>query len=181
MKIIPKGQDGLETESENKILNERSKYAELDTYYPFISEQYPYTGHSRLSIIDKDNDEYRRYIINKSSKSKDYNLFINNCSDATRCALEKTFNKKINPFLFTTPGDVQDFALEELHGIPSIKGDSIYSPVKHKYVLNKNKKIFNLKRRNTVYIPLNETQRNFLKEYIKQGKKYKIFKNGGKL
>ena len=179
--MIIKGQDGLATKSDNKVLNERSKYAILNTYYPFINKQYPYTGHSSLSIIDKDNGIYRSYAINKSSKSKDYNLFINNCSDATRCALEKTFNKKINQFLFTTPGDVQDFALEELHGIPSIKGDSIYSPVKHKYVLNKNKKIFNLKRRNTVYIPLNETQRNFLKEYIKQGKKYKIFKNGGKL
>ena len=61
------------------------------------------------------------------------------------------------------------------------KGDSIYSPVKHRYILNKRKNIFNLKRRNTIYIPLNETQRNFLKQYIKQGKKYKIFKNGGKL
>ena len=101
-------------------------------------------------------------------RSKDYNLFTNNCSDATREALEKTFNKKVNPFLFTTPGDVQDFALEELRGIPSIKGDSIYSPVKHRYILNKNKKIFNKNGVNTIYIPLNENQKRILKEYIKQ-------------
>ena len=97
-------------------------------------------------------------------------LFTNNCSDATRCALEKTFNKKINPFLFTTPGDVQDFALEELHGIPRFKGDSIYSPVEHKYVLNKRKKKFNKKGENTIYIPLDENQRKILKWYIKQEK-----------
>lgn len=153
-----------------KPLDERSKYAVLDTYYPFISKQYPYTGHSSLTIIAKDNGTYRSYSINKYSKSKDYNLFTNNCSDATRCALEKTFNKKINPFLFTTPGDVQDFALEELHGIPRFKGDSIYSPVEHKYVLNKRKKKFNKKGENTIYIPLDENQRKFLKWYIKQEK-----------
>ena len=107
--MIIKGQEGLSTKSENKVLKERSKYAVLDTYYPFINKWYPYTGHSSLRIIDKDkdNDIYRSYILSKSPRrSKDYNLFTNNCSDATRCALEKTFNKKINPFLFTTPGDV---------------------------------------------------------------------------
>ena len=93
-----------------------------------------------------------------------YDLYKNDINTRLK---EKTFNKKINQFLFTTPADVQDFALEELHGIPSIKGDSIYSPVEHKYVLNKNKKIFNIKGRNTIYIPINENQRNFLKQYVK--------------
>lgn len=166
--MIIKGQNGCNTESAFKVFNEKSKYAVLDTYYPVINKQYPYTGHSSLTILDKDNGKYRHYTLDKSSKSKDYNLFTNNCSDATRCALEKAFNKKINPFLFTTPGDVQDFALEELHGIPYIKGDSIYSPVEHKYILNKRKKKFNKKGQNTVYIPLNENQRKILKWYIKQ-------------
>lgn len=179
--MIIKGQNGLATKSENKVLNEHSKYASLDTYYPFFSKEYPFTGHSRLGIMAKDNDGYRSYVIDKSSENKGYNLLTNNCSDATRRALEKTFNKKLNRFLFTTPGAVQDFALKELHGIPEIKGDSIYSTVEHKYILNTRKDIFNTKGRNTVYIPLNENQRNFLKQYIKQGKKYKIFKNGNKL
>ena len=56
--MIIKGQDGLATKSDNKVLNERSKYAILNTYYPFINKQYPYTGHSSLSIIDKDNGIY---------------------------------------------------------------------------------------------------------------------------
>ena len=160
---INKYQEGDEVK---KKYDELSKYAVLSTYYPFISK-YPYTGHSSLYIQDP-KENYRSYYINKGSKNKDYNLITNNCSDATREALEKTFNKKVNPFLFTTPGDVQDFALEELRGIPSIKGDSIYSPVKHRYILNKNKKIFNKNGVNTIYIPLNENQKRVLKEYIKQ-------------
>ena len=50
---------------------------------------------------------------------------------------KKTFNKKSNPLLFTTLGDVQDFALKQLNGIPEIKGDSIYDRTSHKYILNK--------------------------------------------
>ena len=101
---IKKSVESSKINPKNPLYN-HSKYITLYTYYPIVS-RYPYTGHSSLSIIDKDNGIYRSYAINKSSKSKDYNLFTNNCSDATRCALEKTFNKKINPFLFTTPGDV---------------------------------------------------------------------------
>lgn len=42
----------------------------------------------------------------------DYNLLTNNCSDATREVLEEISGKKLNPFLFTTPGDVRDFFKE---------------------------------------------------------------------
>jgi hypothetical protein len=67
--------------------------------------------------------------------------------------------------LFTTPGDVQDFVLEELNGIPMIKGDSIYYPAEHKYKLDLRPELTKRlhKGMNTVYIPINENQRNFLK------------------
>ena len=48
-------------------------------------------------------------------KSKGYNLVTSNCSDKTLEYLNKIFNKKESTFLFTTPGDVKDFA-EELGG-----------------------------------------------------------------
>ena len=97
--------------SKNPLYN-YSKYITLYTYYPIVS-MYPYTGHSRLIMTAIDKDRYRSYDINKKPRHKDYNLITNNCSDATREALEKTFNKKFNPLLFTTPGDVQDFALKQ--------------------------------------------------------------------
>lgn len=55
--------------------------------------------------------------ITKQMEDSDYNLISNNCSDATRNALEIISGKKINPFLFTTPGDVKDFAESELGGV----------------------------------------------------------------
>lgn len=175
-KLIPKCQKG------NKLLDEYSKYAVLNTYYPFVSK-YPLTGHSSLIVTDTKEGGYKPYYIDKKEENKGYNLVTNNCSDATRCALEKAFNKKINPFLFTTPGDVQDFALEELNGIPEIKGDSIYDAVNHKYKLDTRpehiKKLH--KGVNTVYIPLNAVQRGILKQYIEQGNKNKEFKKGGTL
>ena len=165
--------------TKNPLYN-HSKYITLYTYYPIVS-RYPFTGHSRLSMTTIDKDRYRRYNINKTSRHKDYNLITNNCSDATREALEKTFNKKCNPLLFTTPGDVQDFALKQLNGIPEIKGDSIYDLTSHKYILNKqnNKRYYN--RRKIVYIPINDNQKNFLKQYIEQGHKNHLFKKGGKI
>ena len=165
--------------TKNPLYN-HSKYITLYTYYPIVS-RYPYTGHSRLSMTTIDKDRYQRYNINKTSRHKDYNLITNNCSDATREALEKTFNKKCNPLLFTTPGDVQDFALKQLNGIPEIKGDSIYDLTSHKYILNKqnNKRQYN--RRKIVYIPINDNQKNFLKQYIEQGHKNHLFKKGGKI
>lgn len=81
----------------------------LNTYYPLIST-YP-TGHSSLNLYNSDGKIV--VSINKSGRDHDYNFVTNNCSDATRRAVEQIFNEKINPFLFTTPGDVQDFVAEK--------------------------------------------------------------------
>jgi hypothetical protein len=65
---------------------------------------YKWTGHS--SII------FNGLSISKNFDDKDYNLVTNNCSDATKQALEIVFNKKLNTGLFTTPGNVRDFAIQ---------------------------------------------------------------------
>lgn len=84
-------------------------YAELNTYYP-ITSRYPFTGHSEIITPEKSS-------ISLSGVARKYNLITNNCSDATRCALENVFGKKVNPIAFTTPGDVRDFASENLNAI----------------------------------------------------------------
>ena len=81
----------------------------LDTYYP-LSQEYPYTGHSALSINLSNGIPYRQ--VSKSSNDADYNLISNNCADDTRRVLEYLFKKKMNPWLFTTPGDSRDFLIE---------------------------------------------------------------------
>lgn len=103
----------------------------LTTYYPIVSK-YPWTGHSKLDIpIQRDvwenytgensdeiaSDRSAPYmIIDKQSQAKDYNFVTNNCADATLGYLNKAFRTKETPLLFTTPGDVRDFALKKLHG-----------------------------------------------------------------
>lgn len=126
-------------------------YTYLDTYYPITSKQYKYTGHSSL-IHDGLN-------INKGGKNKGYNLVTNNCADATLGALELISGKKANPFLFTTPGDVRDFALEKLSG--EIVQDS--------------------KKHTRVRIPINVTQSKKLREYIISGKQQRKFADGGEV
>jgi hypothetical protein len=101
--------------------------------------------------------------VDKGGKNPDYSLITNNCSDATRCALEHTFNKKINPFLFTTPGDVQDFALDELNGVPVTDEKT------------------NIKGRSMVRIPINEQEREKLINFIYDGKKNNQFAEGGEV
>ena len=84
----------------------------------------------------------------------------------------KYYNRKskINQFLFTTPGDVQDFALTELKGIPAIKGDSIYDRIEHRYKLDLRPELRKrYKGESTIYIPLNDEQRETVKQYIKYG------------
>lgn len=97
----------------------------LITYYPMIHPSYNseedsnfrWTGHSQLvGVCSKDFDE------------ADYNLITNNCSDETREYLEKVFDKELNPALFTTPGDVRDFALEN-GGISHNNGRDIFIPM----------------------------------------------------
>lgn len=81
----------------------------LDTYYPFISKKYPLTGHSKLVTPGGNR-------IDVKSSDPDYNLITQNCSDATREALENATGQKINPWFFTTPGDVRSFAENTLGG-----------------------------------------------------------------
>lgn len=97
-------------ELEPAVVKPAPLYGVLNTYYPVISE-FPFTGHSELQIVDFGWD--KPLTISKYGTDHDYNLVTNNCSDATRCAVEKIFGEKINPVLFTTPGDVQDFVAEK--------------------------------------------------------------------
>ena len=100
----------------------------LTTYYPVVSK-YPYTGHSELKIpIDRTTwydytgekefpERVLPYVtIDKKSRASDYNLVTNNCADATLNYLNKAFNTHESPMLFTTPGDVRDYAIHKLHG-----------------------------------------------------------------
>lgn len=103
----------------------------LITYRPFIDGDYKWTGHSELRspsrtfIEDPTWNGLTHGIdaigISHSPRIKGYNLFTNNCADATRRALEDISGKRINPFLFTTPGDIKDFAEQELGGITYYK------------------------------------------------------------
>lgn len=170
-----------------KNIGDFSNYAVLDTYYPFVS-QIPYTGHSSLSVTglvpNPQGDAIIGTIgIDKGGHNKDYNLITNNCSDATRCGLEHTFDKKINPFLFTTPGDVQDFALDELNAIPGKKDNYYFNPKTGKY---QTRKISDAEKkanrgRSTVYIPINKEQRAKLIDFIHEGDKERKFANGGEV
>lgn len=111
---------------------------ELRTYYP-LGRDYPYTGHSQLHIpiteeaadeyglYDSDDEvpEYRsryRIRVNKRPYAEDYNLVTNNCADATLGYLNYMFGTKESPYLFTTPGDVRDYAINKLKG-KLIKGE----------------------------------------------------------
>ena len=126
----------------------RNLYLQLDTYYPFISD-FKYTGHSQLGRIDK------------SGRSKDYNLITNNCADATRRCLEYIFNKKDNNFLFTTPGDVRDFALDKLHGIKIPKGYK-YNEELDKLVKTRQKN----NGKESVLIPVTTQQMKLYRQYV---------------
>ncbi len=95
----------------------------LDTYFP-LSKEYPFTGHSALQIEPdaEISNDYR--FVSKDSSDDDYNLITNNCADDTRRVLETLFNKKMNNFLFTTPGDSRDFLLE--NGGTRMKDGSVH-------------------------------------------------------
>ena len=92
-------------------------YATLRTEYPVINENTPWTGHSSLFL-----DDGGAYV-SVGGKDKNYNLFSNNCSNATKRVLERTFGKEYPTILFTTPGDVLDFAVDELNAkeVPTTK------------------------------------------------------------
>lgn len=108
--MIVKLKDGQKVTINKQVptINVRPIRLELDTYYP-TNKDFP-IGHSELTVEDyHDNGDPMLLEISKYPDENDYNLISNNCSDATRCALEKLTGKKMNPFLFTTPGDTLDF------------------------------------------------------------------------
>lgn len=172
-------------EDRAKEVESKNGAVSLHTYYP-ITSQYPWTGHSSLYVAGLIPNYWGdatvgNISVNKGGHDKDYNLVTNNCSDATRCALEKAFDKKINPFLFTTPGDVRDFALDELGGKESRIGNTIYIPMEDKYE-SRSKKYLDkteAKGMSTVYIPVNKEQKNKLIQYIHKGNVNHEFADGG--
>ncbi|WP_279148547.1 hypothetical protein [Segatella bryantii] len=85
----------------------------LTTYYPW-SVDFPVTGHSTLELIH--DDEGSSGFVTAYMDDPWYNFITNNCSDATRNAIESATGKKINPMFFTTPGDVKDFVENNLGG-----------------------------------------------------------------
>ena len=117
------------------------KPIELKTYYP-LGKDYPYTGHSELnipitveaankfglynsSVTEEDKIQMPYEIrIDKQSSADDYNLITNNCADATLGYLNDIFGTKESPYLFTTPGDVRDYAIKVLKG-KVVKRDGI--------------------------------------------------------
>ena len=86
--------------------------------------------------------------IDKNSSADNYNLITNNCADATLEYLNDIFGTKESPYLFTTPGDVRDYAIKVLKG-KVVKRDGI----------------------DTVLIPRNKNNATLLSE--KALKKYK--------
>lgn len=161
------------------------KYIRLKTDYPFSSRA-P-IGHSTLIVPTSDRKAFR---ISKGTHNPDYNLLCNNCSDATREALEIAFNRKMNPFLFTTPGDVRDFAIEELGAFPFIKGDSIFdmNHGKYKYVPRPAKKVrkqikklltgfelLNEPDTHDLLIPMDNADTTALFRYLREGRQNKKF------
>lgn len=83
----------------------------LATYAPFQDSDFYWTGHSELELIPDYHDGPRGYV-SMDMDDKGYNLFTNNCADATRMVMEEIFGKQMNPWLFTTPRDSRDFLLE---------------------------------------------------------------------
>jgi len=90
----------------------------LTTYYPW-SRDYPVTGHSTLQLLHHNDDDFESAsggFVTAYGSDPWYNFVTNNCSDATREAIEYATGKKINPIFFTTPGDVKDFVESNLGG-----------------------------------------------------------------
>ena len=96
----------------------------LTTYYPW-SDDFPVTGHSTLRLTHNrdDWDSASAAFITAYGSDPWYNFVTNNCSDATRKAIEFATGKKINPVFFTTPGDVKDFVESELGGKSEYRTD----------------------------------------------------------
>ena len=123
-------------------------------------------SHSAIHRAPKVNGEYApmTFSLDVRPNKPDYNVFINNCADATADLLQHVFGKKVErktflPKIFNiqTPKNVQRHSKERLNAIPHIKGDSVfdgegkyyYSPEEAEYYRN------NPHEGNTQYIPMN--------------------------
>jgi len=109
-----------------EVVVEGYRPIKLRTYYPG-NKWYPLTGHSRLEI-PFNKDEY--IDVNKGFNDKGYNLVTNNCSNLTYNFLSKMFGKNEDFNLFTTPGDVREFAIKKLGGKPKMENgvDTVIIP-----------------------------------------------------
>ena len=65
--------------------------------------------------------------VNMQMSDKGYNLFTNNCSDATKQMIEHIKGVKMpeNFLEMTTPNKVRNWAIKTFPTIPLIKGDSV--------------------------------------------------------
>lgn len=93
---------------------------QLHTYYPTLSGNYP-IGHSAITVSSNPS-----LWVDTIMSDNGYNILTNNCSDDTGKCLEQVFEKKMNVFGFTTPGDVLDFAKD--NGAYT-RGTSVYIPM----------------------------------------------------
>ena len=89
----------------------KQHYVYLETEYPFINPDTPYTGHSTLY------SDSGSFTVSTGGYYPNYNLFTNNCSNSTCRVLERALGKKNDAWFFTTPGDVKDFAEDQLNAI----------------------------------------------------------------
>lgn len=92
-------------------------------------------SHSAIHRAPKVDGEYgpRTFNLDVRSDKPDYNVFTNNCADATADLLQHVFEKKVErktflPKIFNiqTPKNVQRHSKERLNAIPHIKGDSVF-------------------------------------------------------
>ena len=158
----------------------------LSTYYPIIGENYRYTGHSSLRArtpeytIDTSEGfktiPANNAIINKKSSDASYNFITNNCADATRCALEAITGKKMNPYFFTTAGDVLDFFKENFDDVRKVKSKNSGKEVYYTNITPKQLEI--IKEQQLEQIQKNRKERH--KELLANARKWK-HKEGGVL
>lgn len=92
----------------------------LHTYYPTLSGKFP-VGHSKITYAPNASLQ-----VNTKPNYIGYNFVTNNCSDDTGKCLEAVFQKDMNTFGFTTPGDVLDFAKQ--NGA-YYRGTNVYIPM----------------------------------------------------
>ena len=128
----------------------------LQTFYPITSKQYPWTGHSQLKVVKKENNiGGPGFTMSLGSENKGYNLITNNCSDYTRKGLEAITGKKVNPWFFTTPGDVQDFFINNFNVVKNLLGLVLILIGQLFLKMNtKNYRMFIMNRRNQIWMNL---------------------------